>query len=150
MDSYGRWGSTYRKRVIEAYRDEGETLGSVVTGSIDRLIEPEPDHPLHFDGRVYVLVGPATYSSAVLLTNVMQDFGFGTVAGTGGSVRSRQSGGVQRTKLPNSALVLWWPRFVLDRPAGAAASRWLEPDLVIPDVPPAPHAAIDAILRASH
>lgn len=110
-----RWGSTYRKRVVEAYRDEGETVGTVVTGSIDRWIEPEPDHPLHFDGQVYVLVGPATYSSAVLFSNVMQDFGFGTVAGTRGSVRSRQSGGVQQTKLPHSALVLWWPRFVLLR-----------------------------------
>ena len=37
-----RWASTYRKRVLEEYRDEGETTGDVVSGEIDRWIQPEP------------------------------------------------------------------------------------------------------------
>lgn len=111
-----RWGSTFRKRVLEQYKDEGETTGDVVRGEIDDWIQRQPENPLRFSGKVHVLIGPSTYSSAVLFSNVIQDFDFGTVAGGGPGARERQSGGVQRSVLPNTGLVLYWPRFVLDRP----------------------------------
>jgi len=60
---------------------------------------------------------------------VIQDFGFGLVAGHGGSVRTQQSGGARRTTLPNSGLILVTPRFVVSRPSGAA-----EPTLLTPDI----------------
>jgi hypothetical protein len=141
-----RWGSTYRKRVLEAYRDEGETTGQVVTGAIDRWIPSEPTNPLHFPGTVYVLIGPATYSSAVLFANVMRDFGFGVLAGSGGSVRADQSGSVQQRILPNTGLVVWSPRFVLYRPSGASEPMLLEPDCPIEEDPFNAGAAVNRLL----
>ena len=141
-----RWASTYRKRVMEADPAKGEAVGDVVDGEIARRIEPERDDPLRFDGEVVVLVGPGTYSSSVLFANVVQDYGFGKVAGArGGIVRSRQSGGTRDTTLPHSGLVAGWPRFILDRPAGAGAAAWLTPDLVIRDDPFDARVAVDAI-----
>jgi Peptidase family S41 len=142
-----RWGSTYRKRVIEAYRDEGETTGEVVSGELDRWIEPDASNPLKFSGRTFVLVGPGTYSSAILFSNVVQDFGFGTVAGTGGSVRADQSGGVQKVLLPRTGLAVYVPRFILRRPSGLAEPALVEPDLVIRENPFRPRAAIELLLR---
>lgn len=75
-------------------------------------------------------------------SNVMQDFGFATLAGTGGAARTAQSGGVRRFDLPESGLALYVPRFVLDRPAGARGAAWLTPDIALPA-----DGAVDALLR---
>jgi C-terminal processing protease CtpA/Prc len=102
---------------------------------------------LLFKGRVYVLVGGMTYSSAVLFSNVMQDFGFGQLVGERGYARARQSGGIQVRKLPNTTLELVVPRFVLDRPSGARTPELVTPDIVLPDDPFDRRALVDALLR---
>ena len=97
-------------------------------GAIETATQPVTDEPLQFAGNVTVLIGPFTYSSAVLFSNVVRDYGFGTLAGTGNAARTRQSGGVQTVKLPNTGLVLAYPRFVLDPPSGARSPTYLQPD----------------------
>ncbi|WP_161494994.1 S41 family peptidase [Caulobacter sp. BP25] len=138
-------GSGYIKRVLQP-RAPGEVAGAIVSGEIETATEPPTDEPLRFKGQVYVLVGPLTYSSAVLFSNVVQDYGFAKVAGVGGAVRTRQSGGVQTLRLPNTGLLLFYPRFVLDRPSGAAKPVYIEPDLSVPDDPLNKHAAVEALL----
>lgn len=98
-----RTGSTYTKK-------DGN-------GDIQTWRPPLPDKLYH--GKVVVVIGPSTYSSAILFANVMQDFGFATLAGEGNAARRTQSGGIRKFTLPNSGLALWVPRFVLDPPAGA-------------------------------
>lgn len=110
-------GSTYVKR---------ESDGSLSSGSIETATAPAPGEALHFNGKVEVLIGPLTYSSAVLFSNVVRDYGFGGLTGTGNAARTQQSGGVQSVTLPNTGLVLSYPRFVLTPPSGAAVSRYLE------------------------
>jgi hypothetical protein len=141
-----RWASTYEKRVLERNRDEGETVGTVVSGSIDRWIQPDRANPLRFDGEVLVLLGRSTYSSAILFANVIQDFGFGKLAGPRGAARADQSGGIQRSVLPNTGLVIYWPRFILARPSGMLEPRLVRPDIVIETDPLAPQAAVQQIL----
>lgn len=97
-----RTGSTYTKK-------DGN-------GEIQTWRQPQPDKL--YNGKVMLVIGPSTYSSAILFANVMQDFGFGTLTGTGNAARRTQSGGIRKYTLPNSGLVLWVPRFVLDPPAG--------------------------------
>jgi hypothetical protein len=142
-----RHGSGYRKRVLEKYRDEGETTGTVVTGEIEDWVHPEPDNPLRFEGKVYVLIGRSTYSSAILFSNVVQDFDFGILTGAAATARAAQTGSVQQSVLPNTGLVLGWPRFVLERPSGKADPVLLTPDVVVEDDPLHPQAAVEALLR---
>ena len=142
-------GSTATKRVLERFRSGDEVVGEVVTAPLTSEVQPALDEPLRFKGKLYVLVGPSTYSSAVLFSNVVQDYRFGTVAGTGGAVRSRQSGSTQVTTLPNSGLVLSWPRFVLIRPSGSVDPLMVQPDVALADNPFNPRAAIDALLSAT-
>ena len=140
-----RSGSRYIKRVLEAYRDEDEVTGELVRGEIETFVQPR-DEPLRFTGSVHVLVGPRTYSSAVLFANVAQDFRFATLVGVGGAVRARQSGSVQTATLPNSGLVLSYPRFILDRPSGRREPPFVEPDIAIADDPLRPRAAVETLL----
>jgi len=128
-----RTGSTYRKRVISSDPASGEVAGSIVDGEIDSWFAPPPGHPLRFKGKTYVLVSAGTYSSAVVFADVMHDFGFGVVAGSGGSVRADQSGGTRRTTLVNTGLIFVAPRFVLHRPSGHVRPLYLEPEIRMDD-----------------
>ncbi|WP_051109970.1 S41 family peptidase [Massilia niastensis] len=122
-----RTGSRYTKRVLEANPARGEAAGQVIDGEIQTWRQPLPDNPLLFKGKVVVLIGPATYSSAVLFANVIRDFGFGTLAGRGHAARRTQSGGVRKYVLPHTGLALWAPRFVIQPPAGAQQEALLVP-----------------------
>jgi hypothetical protein len=120
--------------VVVADPDRHEKVGDIVDGEVETWIPAQLDNPLRFPGRVYVLLGAATYSSAVVFSNVMQDFHFGTIAGRAGSVRAAQTGGTRRTTLPNSGLIVVAPRFVLTRPSGANTPALLTPDLEVLDL----------------
>lgn len=125
-----RWrtASTYRKRVVTPDPAKGEKAGDVADGQIETWHEPQPENPLHFGGKVYIAVGPGSYSSAVVMATVFQDFGMGQVIGSGDSVRASQSGGTRRTTLTNTGLVVVAPRFVLTRPSGEKEPALLRPD----------------------
>jgi len=142
-----RHTSTYVKKVIPGRGSATEKVGEVIHGTQENWEQPQPDHPLLFKGRVYVLVGGMTYSSAVLFSNVMQDFGFAQLVGARGCARARQSGGIQIRSLPNTKLELVVPRFVLDRPSGARTPELVTPDIVLPDDPFDKRALVDALLQ---
>ncbi|WP_162823705.1 S41 family peptidase [Lysobacter sp. TY2-98] len=141
-----RWASTYTKRVLRTDPAKGEVAGEVRSGSIDTWSTPDPKQPHRFRGKVYVLIGRTTYSSAVLFANTMHDFGFGTLVGEGQSVRRKQSGGVQKIDLPATGLSLWVPRFILTPPAGDKG-YWLTPDVEISDDGINPGAMVEAVLK---
>ncbi len=128
-----RNGSSYTKMVIAGRQSGTEQVGDVVHGFGDTWIAPQTTHPLFYSGKTYVLVGRLTYSSAVLFSNVVQDFGFAQLVGEAGYAHTRQTGGVQGFKLPNTGLELTVPRFVLDRPSGVRDPVLVNPDIVLPD-----------------
>lgn len=105
-------------------------LGGSVTplsGPLDTLIQLDLDNPLHFSGATYLLIGRYTYSSSVLFANVVQDFGFGKVAGSDALVRADTTGGDQTTVLPNTGLIIAGPRFTLLRPLPNTTPALLTP-----------------------
>ena len=121
-----RTGSTAVKRVLRANPERGEQVGQIVHSQIETWRPPQPDNPALFTGKVEVRIGPMTYSSSVLFANVMQDFGFATLVGTGNAARRTQSGGIYSVTLPHSGLKLWLPRFVLAPPSGDRKDALLE------------------------
>lgn len=142
-----RHTSTYVKKVIPGRGSATEKVGDVIHGTQENWEQPQPDNPLLFKGRVYVLVGGMTYSSAILFSNVMQDFGFGQLVGAPGYARARQSGGIQIRSLPNTKLELVVPRFVLDRPSGARTPELVTPDIVLADDPFDKRVLVDTLLQ---
>lgn len=130
-DKSWRTGSTYKVKVLEGRADKGEKVGDVIDGEISTINKAEPDNLAKFDGLVSVLIGPYTYSSAILFANVIQDHGFGQLVGevTGG--KSGQTGGIQVLKLSHSALEVVSPRFYLTRPSGDRNMEPVTPDIKI-------------------
>jgi hypothetical protein len=141
-----RNASSYVKKVIAGRASGSEKVGDVVHGFGDSWVEPDLNNPLRFSGRTYVLVGRITYSSAVLFSNVMQDFGFAQLAGAGGYARTRQTGGVQNIILPNTGLEMSIPRFVVDRPSGEREPALVHPDIDLPDSPFDRMVTVNALL----
>jgi hypothetical protein len=139
-----RNGSDYVLKIIEGRQKEGQKVGDVVRGS-QSTYQPALDNPLRFTGKVYVLIGPYTYSSAILFSNAVQDYGFATVVGTGGAARATQSGGTQNVKLSRTQIGLVVPRFLLKRPSGAEGL--VQPGILVPDDPFRAATAIEALLR---
>ena len=123
-----RTGSAYLKRVLEPNTARGEVAGQTIAGTIETWHPPQPDHPLLFKGKVVVIIGPTSYSSTVLFANVMRDFGFAGVAGSGHAARRTQTGGIRRFVLPNTGLALWVPRFILSPPEGGRRDALLDAD----------------------
>lgn len=137
--------SAFRKMVIEGRSSETEKVGDIITGKFENWVQPEPANPLHFSGKVHVVVGRATYSSAILFSNTVQDFKFATIVGEDGYARARQSGGIQHMVLPHSKLGVIVPRFILDRPSGARSPELIRPDIVLEDDPFNRRGIIDAL-----
>jgi C-terminal processing protease CtpA/Prc len=142
-----RWGSTYRKKIIAKYRDSGEVIGSTITGKIDTLIPVEINNKYKFHGKVSVLIGPYTYSSAILFANTVQDYKFGQLIGEPTGGKSGQSGATQFSKMPNSGLTMITPRFYLERPKGGGQKEPVNPDIQIEYDKLNPNELIDALLR---
>jgi hypothetical protein len=138
-------GSSYRLKIIEGRQKEGQKVGDVVRSSQQTQYPPQLDNPLRFTGKVYVLISPRTYSSAVLFSTVVQDCGFGTLAGIGGGARSTQSGGTQNITLPNTHMTMVVPRFVLARSSGREGL--LHPDVMVVDDPFRPMTAVESLMR---
>ncbi|GAB3253830.1 S41 family peptidase [Chitinimonas naiadis] len=140
-------GSGYFKKVLAGRQSGTEQVGDVIAGTIQTWEGLEPEGPLHFHGKTYVLVGDNTYSSAILFSNVVQDYDFGKVVGTGGYARTLQSGGVQSQALPNTGLEIGAPRFLLIRPSGAAKPELLTPDISLPDNPYVGDELVQTLLK---
>lgn len=140
-----RNGSDYVSKVVEGRQQEGQKIGEVIRGSQSNWYQPSLDDPLRFTGKVYVLIGPATYSSSILFTTAVQDYGFATVAGTGGAARASQTGGTQRTTLPHTKIGVVMPRFVLKR--ASREEGLVQPDVLISEDPFTPGTAIESLLR---
>jgi C-terminal processing protease CtpA/Prc len=141
-----KWGSKYRKRILAKYRDEGQVIGSVVEAEIETPIPVDPETENRFEGKVSVLIGHYTYSSAILFANTVQDNGFGKLVGEATGGKSGQSGGIQFLTLPNSGLRMVCPRFILERPAGGRMKEPVKPDIEIGYDKTAPAELVNKLL----
>lgn len=140
-----RVGSHSRKKVIASRASVAEPVGEVIDGQVNRWYQPQLTNPLHFNGKVVLLTGRRTYSSAVQFANVMQDFGFATVAGEASYARARSTGGIQFFTLPHSKLLVIVPRFWLARPQGGFTEQLQTPDWLMPDDVTRPEALVQAV-----
>ncbi|MDF0715625.1 S41 family peptidase [Muricauda sp. 334s03] len=126
-----RWGSNYKKKIIAKFRDPGEVIGSIKEGEIDTLIPVDTTATNTFKGKVSILIGPYTYSSAILFANTVQDYTFGQLVGEPTGGKSGQTGSIQFFKMPNTGLTAVSPRFYLERPNGGKTTEPVTPDIII-------------------
>ncbi|MEM1264264.1 MAG: S41 family peptidase [Pseudomonadota bacterium] len=90
----------------------------------------QPRDGRRYDGRVYVLVNRHSYSNAVNVAAMVQDYKLGRVVGEKTSDMATTYGAMEQFSLPNSGIQVGFPKAHIIRPSGDT-----RPDGVTPDWP---------------
>jgi hypothetical protein len=96
------------------------------------LYEPRKDS-LHFDGKIYVLIDRYSYSNATATAAMIQDYGFGKLVGEQTADIPTTFGSAQNFKLPNTQIIVTYPKALTIRPNGDMSSNGTIPDYKIED-----------------
>ncbi len=109
--------------------------------------EKPPGTKFRFDGELYLITGPMTFSTAANFAALIKDVGAGTIAGeeTGGLASSY--GDIFKLNLPNSGLNFGVSYKYFLRPAGFDDGRGVIPDVFLPDEPISRYQGKDALLN---
>ena len=104
--------------------------GDIIDEDWDDWISPFGDDK-RFDGNIYVLMSPITYSSGIVFTSTVKDFGFAKIIGqeTGGNANQTAQGNL--FNLPHSQLRAYIATRLIVRPNGVVASGGVKPDYTI-------------------
>ena len=129
-------------RVTKQNADSGDVIGSVQSKDYKKSIKPTPENPIRFNGPVYILIGPYTYSSAIVFATSAQDNGIAEIAGEETGGYACQTGRVTEMKMERTKLDAFTPIFVLTRPSGAGCRMGVVPDIPLRIDPFDPGAVI--------
>ncbi len=105
----------------------GQPPGSRVSYPIPEV----PPRAERFEGRVHVLVNRHTYSNAVSVAAIVQDYGFGRVLGEETSDLASTLGAMEHFTLPHTGLTVGFPKARILRPSGDPAPRGVVPDVIL-------------------
>lgn len=108
------------------YRDRPD--GSLVMFPIDWA---QPRAGRRFEGQVFVLVNRHSYSNAVSVAAIVQDFGFGTVIGEETADLASTLGAMEQFTLPRTGIEVGYPKARILRPNGDDRPRGVVPDIAI-------------------
>jgi hypothetical protein len=120
-------------------------IGSTVT--TEGGFKQAEDHPLQFEGRVFLLIGPKSASSSVSFASAIKHFHIGTLVGRETVDTPVNYGDIIYEKLPNSGLTLAvaCKRFVCA--GGKADGRGLMPHYEVRQKPEDTANGIDTVLE---
>jgi C-terminal processing protease CtpA/Prc len=103
-------------------------IGDVVDFDIP-MTSPRPEG--RFTGKIFVLIDRQSYSNAVAVAALIQDYGFGVVLGEETSDMSTTYGAMEQFRLPNTGLMVGYPKARIVRPNGDLRARGVTPDIEI-------------------
>ncbi len=109
--------------------------------------EVKPRSAPRFDGEVYVLVNRYSFSNAVTAAAVIQDYGFGTIVGEQTVDMATTYGAMERFTLPNTGIIVAYPKALVVRPNGNESVHPLSPD--VPLQAPRIRGETDVMLEAA-
>ncbi|GAB2651577.1 S41 family peptidase [Arenimonas aestuarii] len=107
---------------------KGQPMGSVVRYDIPLA---SPRTGTRFEGRVHVLVNRHSYSNAVSVAAIVQDYGFGRVLGEETADLASTLGAMEHFTLAHSGLRVGYPKARMLRPSGDATPRGVVPDVTL-------------------
>lgn len=118
---------------VPSYKVNGmkERLGPVMRETRPQSVENEVVSEISFDGNVYVLTSPETFSSAMFFAEYIKDNGIGRIIGETPGNNANGYGELTMFELPNSHLLLSISRKHWERIDGEA-SDFIEPDTEVP------------------
>lgn len=106
----------------------------------------QPRDGQRFEGEVHVLVNRYSYSNAVSMAALIQDYGFGMIYGEPTRDMATTYGAMEHFALPHSGFSVGYPKAHIIRPNGEEISSPVTPDVPLPV--PAVRGARDVMLDA--
>jgi C-terminal processing protease CtpA/Prc len=90
-----------------------------------------PREGRRFTGKVYVLIDRHSYSNAVAVAALVQDYKFGLVLGEATADMATTYGAMEQFKLPHTRLSVGYPKARIVRPNGDLEAKGVTPDTPI-------------------
>jgi hypothetical protein len=84
-----------------------------------------------FEGKVFVLIDRQSYSNAVAVAALVQDYRFGVIVGEATSDMATTYGAMEQFALDHTGLKVGYPKARIVRPNGDLRSRGVMPDIAI-------------------
>jgi hypothetical protein len=103
-------------------------IGDVVDFAIPEAL-PRPGK--RFEGKVFVLIDRQSYSNAVAVAALVQDYHFGVIVGEATSDMATTYGAMEQFALDHTGLLVGYPKARIVRPNGDLRSRGATPDIPI-------------------
>jgi hypothetical protein len=103
-------------------------IGDVVDFAIPQAF-PRADK--RFDGKVFVLIDRQSYSNAVAVAALVQDYKFGVIVGEPTSDMATTYGAMEQFALDHTGLLVGYPKARIVRPNGDLRSKGVTPDILI-------------------
>jgi C-terminal processing protease CtpA/Prc len=91
----------------------------------------QPRTGQRFSGKVYVLINRHSYSNAVSVAAMVQDYKLGTIIGEKTTDMATTYGAMETFALPHSGLSVGFPKAHIIRPSGDMKSDGVTPDIAI-------------------
>lgn len=135
-------GDSISTRLAALYA--GASVGDVVHFDIP-LVSPRAGR--RFTAPVFVLVNRRSYSNAVSVAAIVQDYGFGSIIGEPTADLATTYGAMEHFTLQNTGLVVGYPKAHILRPNGDERTAGVDPD--IPIVTPLVEGADDPVLQTA-
>ncbi len=110
----------------------GSEPGQVVSVPFQQIQTPPADLDNRFTGEVEIMIGPNSYSQAIVFAATAADHGVARLTGEPTSAPANQTGQVQQHVLPNSGFTVRAPIYILYRASGDKTRDPLRPDPVMP------------------
>ncbi|MCB2097542.1 MAG: hypothetical protein KDE05_07920 [Parvularculaceae bacterium] len=95
------------------------------------LGDGRPRDGARYEGKVFILIDRHSYSNATTLAALAQDYGFATILGEETSDLATTYGAMEQFTLPNTGIVVSYPKAHIIRPNGDLAARGVVPDIAI-------------------
>lgn len=137
-------GQTEGASVFFAEQYEATPIGEVFEYPIP---ETEPRTGRRFNGNVYVLINRQSYSNAVTVAALVQDYGFGQILGEKTSDMATTYGAMETFALPATGLIVGFPKAHIVRPSGELKTDGVTPDVAI--TTPVTATRSDVVLEAA-
>jgi C-terminal processing protease CtpA/Prc len=120
--------SRFALRITRQNADPGDIIGNVQRSEYTRRMTPPADVADRFNGRVYILDGPFSYSATIQFIVAAQDFRGARIAGEETGARSCQTGQVRPIDVRHTGLFAFTPQIAYTRPSGEGCDRGVLPD----------------------
>lgn len=111
--------------ILQSFYDKSD-IGDIFSMALPHA---EPRQGKRFEKPVFVLINRYSYSNAVSVAAIVQDYGFGTLIGEKTADLATTYGAMEHFTLPETGIEVGFPKALIVRPNGSRVPDGVSPDI---------------------